>query len=202
MAGQVRSRIRRDSRDERGVTLVEVLIASVLTLVVLAMGYGILSTTTKTAATVTSRAVNSTDARQAITLLEANLRYADAVWVCGPGASGTCPAVPANTVANLVVTNAAGSNVVTQPACARWSVTTAGLVETASGVSTTVMPGVSAATTAGFALPLPHLVQIDLKVNTETGSHVVAADAVTVHDLVTPDNLTTTQAAPTTLPPC
>ena len=190
--------------DERGLTLVEVMISALLTLVVLSMAYGILSASLRTASTVGSRAQNSTEARIVIDELEADLRFADGVWVCGAPANGNlCPAPTSNPPVTMTVSNAAASNNASQPACAQWtltsapsgSATTAGLVETSGGTSSVAMAGTVAYTgTTGFSRPLPRLVEIDLSVNQETGP-VVAGDAVSVHEVIAPQNLATAQAS-------
>jgi Tfp pilus assembly protein PilW len=189
--------------NEQGFSLAELLISTVLTLVVLIMGYQVLSATRHTAAAVGNRAQNSTDARLAIDYLEANLRYADAVWVT------TVSSVTTMTVQNTAVgiTNDA------QPTCAAWTLPTAGLTETStrvvSGVDVplvaVVIPGASpyvgtgSTVSAGFSLPLgasvDTLVEIDLSVNIETVG-VISSDAVTVHDLIAPNNLASALEVP------
>jgi Tfp pilus assembly protein PilV len=190
--------------DERGLSLVEVLVASVLTLVILTMGYQILSSTQSTAATIGNRAENSTNARLAIDSLEANLRYADAVWVCVTAASGTAcnSTLTTASATTLTVENASGDSEVVQPACAHWTLTSAGLVETTSSTTTVVTPGAAASTgTTGFSLPLTTLVEIDLSVNQET-IRINSGDAVSIHDLIAPDNLGTLQTPTLSTTPC
>ncbi len=208
--------------DQRGITLVEVLVASVLGLLVMTMGYTILNTSTKTASTVASRAVNSTNARQAVTLLEANLRYADGVWLCSTTATSATPCPAATSAATTMLSvsnataspNAPASTNISQPGCAHWTIASTGLVETSwpSGApadATVGSPGSTARVTAaiagataynagaGFSLPLPNLVEINLQVNGEPTRTRVAADAVTIHDLVAPNNLADTQTVKT-----
>ncbi len=188
-------------RDERGFTLLELVVASALTLVVLIMGYQILNTTTSTAAAVGNRAQNSTAARLVIDSLEDNLRYADAVWVCGPGATvlTPCPAPIVGTATTLTVQNATGSSNVGQAACTQWAVTSGNLTMTTIQATSVVATGVSVyASTTGFSQPLARLVQVDLQVNQE--KRPIAADTVTLHDLIAPDNLTTTQVAASATP--
>lgn len=187
--------------DERGMSLIEVLIASILTLVILIMGYQILSSTSSAATAVGNRAVNSTTARLVIDALEANLRFADAVWVCAPAVTGTpCPSPTSALTTTLTVENASGSSNTSQPACAHWTLMAGVITETVSGTARATTPGVSAATsTTGFSQPLTRLIQVDLAVNRET-VNVKAGDIVTLHELIAPDNLSTTQAAPAPTP--
>jgi Tfp pilus assembly protein PilW len=165
---------------ESGITLVEVLISSVLTVVLLTMAYGILNTTTKTATAITNRTNNSTSARLAIDALETNLRFAKGVWLCAPltaspatasTASTSCPAYVSGTPGLLVSTDGT-------TACSEWIITPPnpgppavpptlfqiglGSVNGTSFAYTplTSIPGVSAATysgsaTPGFTLSLP-----------------------------------------------
>jgi prepilin-type N-terminal cleavage/methylation domain-containing protein len=99
------------ARNEAGFTLLEMLIASSLTLVVLAMGYGFLNSSTKTATAIANRAHNSTEATLAIGALENSIRYANGVWLCAPitstpQTSGTASvSCPTYTTGTLVVSS-------------------------------------------------------------------------------------------------
>jgi hypothetical protein len=175
-------------RDERGLTLIEVLVSSALTLLVLIMGYQILDSTTSAASAIGNRAQNSTAARLVIDALEANLRNAYAIWVCGP--SGLPCTAPTTT---LTVANAAGSSNATQPACAHWTITASGL-QMVGGALPFTTPGVVAFKgTNGFSEPTPRLIEIDLSVN--QAPRPLSSDTVSVHDLIAPDNITTAQGA-------
>jgi hypothetical protein len=199
--------------------LVELMIASLLTLLVLGMGFEIFTTTSRTSTTIGNRATNSTSARVAINLLETNLRYATGVLLCGapaggvnpsgssPTASGmtanVCRTPTANNPAVLVVTNNSVTGLgPTQPACTEWTFIPAGsgvgLARTVSSAKafTTVAPTAlpwpyptaSAAhpvASPGFSEPLPRLVEVDFTVNVEVAP--VAANAVTVRDLISPN---------------
>jgi hypothetical protein len=202
---------------EQGVTFIEVLIASILTLVLLIMGYEILGTSTRTANAISFRSVNSANAREAINALEANLRFASGEWVCGGSpATATCATPTANVLASwsrtstatLYVTNASGG---TQPSCDEWTVTAAGLQEdhvsgstvttifTLPGVMAWVPPYASATSSTqqstGFSSGVAgQLVELDLLVNsvaktTDSAKTFDTADAVSVHDFVAPDDL-------------
>jgi hypothetical protein len=183
-------------------TLVELMIASLLTLVVLGMAYGIFMTTSRTSQTIGSRAINSTSARVAINLLETNLRYATGVLLCGSSGLTTsvCPSPTGNLPNVLMVSNSSVAGFgPTQPACTEWeflptgSAQGVGLAKTLSAtkafavVAPTVLPWPYPATSPGFSLPLARLVEIDFTVNVETTP--VAADAVTVRDVISPNNL-------------
>jgi Tfp pilus assembly protein PilW len=210
---------------EAGASLIEVLVASSLTLVLLIMGYQILGSSTQTANAVASRSVSSANAREAIDALEGNLRFATGVWVCaGTPATTTCatPTAPATvaswtrtSTATLFVTNAGGAN---QPTCDEWTISSSGLQEShVSGTTVTTfftIPGImnwappagtavspnSTAQSTGFSSTLTGLVVIDLLVNSgakaaATASAFDTADAVSVHDLIAPDNLPATALA-------
>ena len=202
---------RRCGQSDAGFTLVETLITSVLTLVVLGMGYGILRTTTTSANTASNRAVNAGIAKQVVDSLETNLRYATAVTVCGPGSStASCTAPSSATTATLAVANQSGGS---QSTCTLWGLTSSGLTRTiptssgGSGVAVVLQPGVSAAANAGgtatYGFNVPSvsngssskLVQIDLAVNADRVFK--AGDTVTVHELIAPDN-SGTAATPAT----
>lgn len=195
-------------RDDSGFTLIEALITSILTLVVLMMGYEILNSTTGSATAVSNRSLNEIEARNALTTVEANLRFADGVWVCSAKTvnSTNCSETAGATGSYLVVTNASSSSNVAQPSCAEWDEVAYsssdaasgiyGLVETSGGVSTPVARDVTSAT---FTLPSigssasQLLVETALSVNREVANEPAdeldSADAVTVSDFVAPDNL-------------
>lgn len=199
-------------RGDSGFTLIEALIASILTLVVLIMGYEILNSTTSSATAVSNRSLNEIEARNALTAVEANLRFADGVWVCTSETvnSTNCSDTAGATGSYLVVTNTvnnatSGSNDI-QPACVEWSQVPYsssdagtgqfGLLETSSGATSAVARDV---TSASFTLPsigttaTQLLVETTLTVNREVANEpaieVDAADAVTVSDFVAPDDL-------------
>ncbi len=187
-------------------TLIEVIVASVLSLIVLLMGYQILNATTSTAQAVTYQASNATNARIALDELEANLRYANGFWIesssvtvsngtISPTASGSSGSTSVSGPV-LVVSNSTTTAFGGQPACAEWAVTTAGLTEATDvnggsnfGTPSLMMAGVSA---TSFTVQIPDLLEIDLTENQQSRS---TANAVTVHDLISPDNVTTYQAA-------
>jgi prepilin-type N-terminal cleavage/methylation domain-containing protein len=192
----VRSPPRRTRPDERGVTLIELLVASVLTLVVMVIGYDVLSTTTRTVNVVTVRTFNSNNARVVVDSLEANLRYADGAW--------------APTSSSLAVSNASGTSSTTrQPRCALWLVTRRGLAEQlfddpcskfiCRDLKANPRPQWAFVTSGSFTvLPPstgPGLEKVDVA-KTALAHHLVDAtmqigdkpNAVTVVDLVTPDN--------------
>jgi len=192
--------------EERGVTLIEVIVASVLSLIVLLMSYQILNATTNTAQAVTYQASNATNARIALDELEANLRYANGFWLESTSitvSNGTISPTPLGSSSStnvsgpvLVVSNSATTAFGGQPACAEWAVTSAGLTEATDptgggtlGTPSLMMAGVSLTT---FTVQIPHLLEIDL---TENQQSRATANAVAVHDLISPDNLTTSQAA-------
>ena len=217
--------------DEAGLSLVEVLVASILTLVALLMAYQILNATTSTAGTITNRAHNSTQARITIDTVENSLRLAKGVWVCAPvtstplvsgSASSSCPTYTSGNAALLVSNDKS-------PTCSEWILDSNGLSQVALGTPSngtfavtpvTNIPGVTPATyngtaTAGFTLPsgftgtsnanppvavANRLVQIDLSVNQDLDPPFRSSDAVTVHDVIAPDNLMTSDD--TTSTPC
>jgi Tfp pilus assembly protein PilW len=217
-------------RDETGLSLAELMIASLLTLVVLLMGYGVLTTTTKTAATVAARAQNSTEARLTVDALEASLRFANGVWLCAP-VTATPQAVTSATVACPPPTTATALEVSTDSGCREWILSSSGTgalsevaLATPANAMFTVTPVASTAgvrpwtttsgtLTAGFSLPLApsqqvtsllassqRLVQLDLTVNEQTGAAYSSGNSVTVHDLIAPDNITTQDS--TSVTPC
>ncbi len=184
--------------DDRGVTLIEVIVASVLSLTVLIMGYQILNATTSTAQAVTYQASNATNARIALDELEANLRYANGFWIVNSTNTQVLGSSSSTSVSGqyLVVSNSTTTTFGGQPACAEWAVTTSGLTEATDptgggslGTPSLMMAGVSLIT---FTAQIPHLLEIDLTENQQSRS---TANAVAVHDLISPDNLTTSQAA-------
>jgi prepilin-type N-terminal cleavage/methylation domain-containing protein len=196
----------RRAPSDGGFTLVELMVVSALTLVVLTMAFAILRTTQQTATTTSIRAVNSVDAREALTSLEADLRFATQVSVCASATTATCATPAAGGPATLAVASATGA------ACTDWKIqssgitnagVTTGLWRTVSGTTVLLVPGLAAApnaagaTTSGFSLPLSNnrLVEIDLAVNTATAPSYKAADTVTVHDLISPDDAPFTQAS-------
>jgi Tfp pilus assembly protein PilW len=162
---------RPSGRDEHGLTLIEVLIASALTVTLLTMAFTILHATTKTALAITNRAVNVANARIALDSVEASLRYAEGAWV-----------VPGTTTSTLYAESTASIYT-------KWTITTGTtpateLLQRAVGTSSqicaatpaTIMPGVtaglnSAGGTTGFytSSSLPDLVETDLVVNEEAG---------------------------------
>ncbi len=168
---------RRETTDESGLTLVEVVIASALTLLLLMMGYGILSTSSKTAAAITNRAQNSTAARLAIDALEADLRFANGVWLCAPvtttplvagSATVACPTVTTSTAVLVSVDpNLSSGTTGNRPSCSEWMFSGGALDQvdlgTVSNGSIPLTPlandpGVSAwinslGATTGFSLP-------------------------------------------------
>jgi Tfp pilus assembly protein PilW len=167
---------------ESGITLVEVLISSVLTVVLLTMAYGILNTTTKTATAITNRANNSTSARLAVDALETNLRFANGVWLCDPWPTtqlfsngqpvATCPVLQTAAQQNQTQSPLSPSVLVStdgSTSCSEWVFTGGSLVQLSLGpvsggsvpsVSLATLPGVLPATypdsaTPGFTLSLP-----------------------------------------------
>jgi Tfp pilus assembly protein PilV len=211
-----RSAAARGVEREEGLSLMEVLVASVVSMMLLIMGYELLGAATSTAGAVSSRSVNSANARQAITDLEANLRFATGAWACGatPSTCGTTPQAPTTwqraSAATLYVTNAAGGS---QQTCDEWSITASGELQETTGNGATVlfkMPGVmawassSSDQAAGFSIPLTGLVVIDLLVNavnataaaTPLPATFATADAVSVHDFIAPDDYLATTTLP------
>ncbi len=201
------------AREDFGTTLVEVLVVSIVTLVILTMAYHILQTTTQTTRTTTNRAANAADARQAVDFLESSLRNASAVNLCGSGSTATSCSAPASptTSSAIQVITVNGSNP-QAVGCTEslWSLTGAGLARAVaargvSGALGLIVPSVAAGTdlhngpTSGFTLPLSNqrLVQIDLTVNADSHASYKAADSVTVHDLVAPNNAGTYAATTT-----
>lgn len=208
--------------DDTGVTLIEVLIASALTVVILIMSYQILGAGTKTANAVSRRSVNSSNAREAVDALEGNLRFATGVWVCNgtpltttatcspPASLSTVATWSRTSTATLFVSNASGG---TQPTCDEWTISGAGLQEDhVSGTGGTIVatffaiPGVmawvpalgatSTVQTSGFSLTLAGLIVIDLIVN----SAAKASDSPSVVD--TADAVSVHDfIAPNNLPP-
>jgi prepilin-type N-terminal cleavage/methylation domain-containing protein len=165
---------------EAGFSLLEVLIASTLTLVVLGMAYGFLNSTTKTASAIGNRAHNSVEATLATGALENSIRYANGVWLCAPvtatpqsaqTASVSCPTYTTGTPALLVSNDTSLASVASGPSCVEWIFANSGLYEVQLGTFTTStfpvtpltnIPGVLPVTnpntnSTGFSLQLPYV---------------------------------------------
>jgi len=173
-------------RDERGVSLVELVVSLAVGLLVLVLGFTIINSSDNAATTIAATATNANDARAVLTRLDADLRYAADVWLCTPSSGGTwgsgsctsasgasSPAAPACSTSGGPDLCAAPALVAEslQDACTYWSLTGGDLVETSGSGTVWEEPGVTGlalpapAAGSGFGLPLAGLVEIDLSVD-------------------------------------
>lgn len=144
------------SRDERGTTLLELMIVISLLSVVIWAAMSWLIEADRAVATSTDRAVNNTAAQSALDLLDSNLRFASSVSILGGS--------------TLYVQNGDSNNTV-EPLCVAWSEQNGDLVEQTtsnSAQATNIAPGVSGLSFSPSSSNYTGLVTVSFTLNQST----------------------------------